>query len=100
MPPATMLEQLDFIARSNARNINPPAEGCQPIHYIEGQAAAEIRRLTAENEKLRAALENARRDIYLIAPKPNSRSPLRTVAEAAAQRIEIALAVEQELNTK
>jgi hypothetical protein len=43
-------------------------------------------------EILREALENARRDIFMMAPKRGSRSPLRKVAEAAAERIEHALA--------
>lgn len=56
------------------------------------QTAMEYRRRyneqRAEIDLLRAALENARRDIFSLAPKQDSRSPLRKVAEAAAARIE------------
>lgn len=41
---------------------------------------------------MRSALEDARRDIFMMAPKHGSRSPMRKVAEAAAERIERALA--------
>ena len=56
--------------------------------YADGYAAAQH-----EIERLRMALENARRDIFSIAPKRGSRSPLRKVAEEAAMNIAIALGV-------
>lgn len=54
-------------------------------------AAAELTRLTALCEAYRAALENARRDLFSVAPKKGSRSPIRAVVEAAVERIEAAL---------
>lgn len=43
---AAIVELLNRIATSNARNINPPATGSRREDYLEGQAADEIDRLT------------------------------------------------------
>ncbi len=45
-----------------------------------------------EVSRLRAALENARRDLFSVAPKRGSRSPIRKVVDVAVKRIEDALA--------
>lgn len=58
---------------------------------VREDSDAVIRRMAAKIERLRAALENARRDIFLLAPKIGSRSPLRKAAENAAGRIETIL---------
>lgn len=59
------------------------------------EAIAWLQKQWNETCALRAALENARRDIFAIAPKRGSRSPLRKVAEEAAMNIAIALGANQ-----
>lgn len=60
-------------------------------HIVGNLVANGYTQLPGTVERLRAALEDARRDLFSISPKAGSRSPVRKVAEDAASRIEAAL---------
>lgn len=69
------------------------------LEFSKG-VAGNIDDAASEIERLRAALEDARRDIFSMAPKQGSRSPLRKVAEAATARIEKVLTQQLTKETK
>lgn len=54
-----------------------------------------VRGLRDENQRLRLALENARRDLIGVCPKRGSKSPRRLIMENAIERIEAALSPHQ-----